>query len=80
MSEVVRYVLGESGYRRARIVKISNNAYRVDVERLYAGTDADGFNHGDFWAALNDWTSYTDTIERAIEIATENVRSSEANV
>ena len=80
MSDVLRYVLGDSGYIRARIVKISDTAFRVDVERRYAGTDAEGFDHGDFWGVLNDWTSYTDTLERALEMATENIRSSEASV
>ncbi len=78
MGEVVRTVYSEAGRHRARIVRVSETAFRVDIDRQYDDIDAGGFNHGKFWSPLGDWWSYADTVERALEIAAENLRTSDA--
>ncbi len=77
MNEVVQIVEGQTKRHRAQIIKISEQAYRVDVERLYDAHDADGIKRGEYWFTLKDWTSYTDSLDRALELADENIRISE---
>jgi hypothetical protein len=76
--EVVMTMESDSGRHRARVLKLTDRTYRIEVERLLDDIDANGFNHGEFWAPLNVWESYTDTLERAREVAAENLRNAEA--
>ena len=78
MAEVLTTIQSDSGRYRARIVKISETAFRVEVDRLIEAFDAGGFKRGDFWSPFNDWKSYTDSVKRAAEIAAENLRNAEA--
>ena len=73
-----RAVVFNHGRHRARIVNVSETAFRVDIERQYDGIDADGYNRGKFWTPLGDWWSYADTVKRALEVAAENLRASDA--
>ncbi len=79
MNEVVQIVDGQTDRHRALIVQISKNAFRVDIERLYDSVDAGGEKRESFWSTLNEWTSFTDTLENALELAAENIRISECS-
>jgi hypothetical protein len=77
VGEVILTIQSDSGRHRAQIVKLSDKAFRIDIERFFEGTDAGGVNRGNFWSPLNDWISYTDTLDRAAEIAVENLHNAE---
>jgi hypothetical protein len=79
MSEIVQTVYSDTGRHRANVVKISRTAFRIDVERRHEDVDAGGYRHGYFWSHLSGWRSYADTLDRALELATENLRTSEAS-
>jgi hypothetical protein len=78
VDEVILTLQSDNGRHRAQVVKISDTAFRVEVERLMEAFDAGGFKRGEFWSSLNAWTSYTDNMERAAELAAENLRLGEA--
>jgi hypothetical protein len=80
LGDVERVIESDTGRHRALVVKLSHSAFRIDVERRYDAIDAGGFKRGEYWAALSDWTSYADNLERAVELAVENIRCSEAAV
>ena len=79
MSEVVLTIESDSGRHRAQVVKVSEAAFRIDIFRQFDDFDAGGNWHGKFWSPWDQWRSYADSVERATEIAAENLRNSEAS-
>jgi hypothetical protein len=73
MGGVVLTLDSESGRHRARVFQTSAGVYRVEAERLTEAMDAGGYKRGEFWAAVPGFVSYTDTVERAEQLAAEKL-------
>jgi hypothetical protein len=73
ISEAVFTLDSETGRHRARVFRTASGAYRVDVERLIEALDAGGDRRGEFWSRIRGITSYADSLERAKQMATENL-------
>ena len=80
MDEVVLTLDADTGRHRARVTRTSAYAYRVEVERLIQTYDAGGEERGEFWSAIRGTCSYTDSLERAAELASEGLRAGQAVV
>jgi hypothetical protein len=80
VNESLVTIESESGRHRARVERVSEGVFRVEVEQRVAAVDAGGVTRGEFWSALRDSTAYTDSAERATELAGERPRSAEASV
>jgi hypothetical protein len=78
MGEVVLTIHSVKGRHRSRVIKVSDTAFWVEVKRLIEAFDSGGCRRGEFWSPLNNWTSYADSVERAAELACENLRNGEA--
>jgi hypothetical protein len=78
MGEVVLTLDADTGRHRARVSRTSGGAYRVEVERLIQAYDAGGEWRGEFWSAIPGICSYTDSLERAAELAAEVLRAGQA--
>ena len=78
MCEVVLTIESNTGQHRARVVKLSDTAFRVEVERLTEAFDPGGMKRGEFWSPLNGCVTYADSLTRAAGLAAENLRNGEA--
>ena len=78
MSEVILATESGTGRHRVRAERVSPAVFRVTVERLFDAVDAGGVKRGEFWSAVLGVTSYTDTAERAAELAADALRAAEA--
>jgi hypothetical protein len=79
MNEVVQTVYSVTGRHRARIVKVSETTFRIDIDRQHeADIDDFGHNHGPFWSRFGGGMSYADTLDRALILAEENLRNCDA--
>lgn len=79
MAEVVLTLSSDSGRHRARVFKVAEGSYRIEVDRLIDATDAGGLKRGEFWSVLPGLTSYADSQERALMLAKENLRCGETD-
>jgi hypothetical protein len=72
--EVVHTILSPSGRFRALIVRKSSGALLVELER-WIEEWVPGYGKVDeFWSRMNTGMTYTDTIERAEQLANEALR------
>ena len=78
MAESVATFHAVTGRHRARVFRLSNGVYRVEVERLLDGFDAGGVRRGEFWSTIPGISSYTDNLERASVLAEECLRCGQA--
>lgn len=68
--EVVLTLDADTGRHRARVTRTPTGTYRVEVERLI---------QGESWSAIRGICSYTDSLERATELAGEALRAGQAD-
>jgi hypothetical protein len=75
--EAIATYYADNQRHRALVFRLPGDSYRVDVERLYEAEDAGGLVRGVFWSRLYGLTSYSDDLNRALQLAQENLRCGE---
>jgi hypothetical protein len=74
VAEVVRTIASECGQYRALVLRFDNGLFRVEIER-WREEWVPGYGKVDEgWSRITEGATYGDTLERATELAEEELR------
>ena len=74
MAEVVRTVASECSQYRALVLRFEGGPFRVEVERWREEWVSGYGKVGEGWSRVTQGATYADTLERATELAEEELR------
>lgn len=77
MDEVVSTITAEGGRLRALVVRRAAGGFRVEVERWREEWAPSYGLVGECWSRVRAGLTFTDTLERADQLAREELRSAE---
>jgi hypothetical protein len=74
VAEIVRTIASECGQYRALVVRYDGGPFRVEVERWREEWVPDHGKVGEGWSRITEGATYADSLERATELAEEELR------